>query len=122
MRLIKTILCTGLMLAMAGCWQHKRQQETPVRTYDQPSGPTSGLVKVIDTNTDESNVWWYWFEFIDNDHQVKEYRVCNTSDYIPKGLAGVISLSWSDTDNCFTISSFNRREDSEDNSNKGGNQ
>lgn len=111
MHLKRATLGLLFMGLMVGC--HHKKHPTDVQVYDQPTGPTSGLVKVIDTNTGDDGVWWYWFEFMDNDHLIKEYRVCPTGDFIPKGLAGVISLSWSSTDNCFVISSFNRREDSE---------
>jgi hypothetical protein len=120
MVLRKTVAGVVLMVLIAvasGCHKTKKHVEDAdaARTYDQPAGPTSGLVKIIDTNTDDKDVWWYWFEFVDSDHLVKEYRVCNTdNDYIPKHMAGNISLQWQNTDNCFHIASFNRREDSED--------
>lgn len=102
---------------IAGCHSKRRVEPVDsVKTYDQPSGPTSGLVKIYDVNDDDAkdNIWWYWFEFMDSNHQIKEYRVCATSDYIPKGMAGNISLTWTATDNCFAIASFNRREEEED--------
>jgi len=109
-----------IVLSIYSCSSHKKKHEAAEDTptvYTQPDGPTSGLVKIIDISTtdeDKQDCWWYWFEFISSDHQVKEYRICRSSDFIAKGMAGNISLQWQAEDNCFKIAQFNRREEEED--------
>ena len=114
MKFLKTLTIMTLALCLSGCTPKK----IAPTYYDQPNGPTNGLIKIIDHSLDnprdDSGKVWVWFKFITSNHRIIEYEICADSDKLLTGMAGDINLNWDDENGCFYVDTFYRRQDLED--------